>query len=196
MRLARVFPPSRRASRIVEAEDTDELAAVLAPWTPRSTAICRHPEPVTFAPTKRESELGRFTYGIEVIGWQCRKLVQGGPMRIGRFSLQSCVALITLASISPWRHHHHEASAQNGSWVAEPRSVLTVFRTNEQLATAARQAALFERGVAAQASARAAQYEALAAESSSTEESVASAGGSAVLHTLVPAAVDAEHRSA
>jgi hypothetical protein len=108
-------------------------------------------------------------------------------MRIIRFSLQSCIALVMLASISPCRHHQREARAQNGFWIAEPRSLVTVLRTNEQLVTAARQAALFERGVAARASARAAQYEALAAESSSTEESAA-------LHTVPSGGV--EQRSA
>ena len=112
-------------------------------------------------------------------------------MRIVRFSLQSCIALVMLASISPWRHHQREAHAPDGSWIAEPRSLLTVLRTNEQLATAARQAAMFERGVAARASARAAQYEALAADSSSTE-------GSAALHTVPSggAGTDVEQRSA
>jgi hypothetical protein len=118
------------------------------------------------------------------------------PMRIVRFSFQSCIALVLLASISTWRHHQRETSGQAVSWIAEPRSLLTVLRTNEQLVTAARQAALFERGVAARANARAAQYEALAADSSSTEESAASTEGSAVLHTLVPGAVDVEQRSA
>ena len=108
-------------------------------------------------------------------------------MRAVIFLIPGGFGLLLLVAFLQWGvRHQHAARAMIVSQSKEPRSLVTVLSTKEELEAAARRAALFERGVAARAIERAAQYEAMAAKSSDD-------GTNASLHHL-PGGVNSEER--
>lgn len=107
-------------------------------------------------------------------------------MRIVPFLVPSAVALFGLASLSPWNHGRH-AHGVAVARIEEPRTLLRMLSTQEQLEEAARRAATFERAVAARANERVAEYEALA---------TSARPGDTTVHSLSNGANDDERRSA